>query len=369
MKTAKGAVMTGVNQPFEIREYPLTSPPAGMAGMELIASGICGTDIHILRGKIPIQPPTIIGHEFVGRVDAIAPADAAASGIAPGDNVIVDIACPCGECALCRDGDDANCLHMGVTNGGDPETPPHLYGGYVEYNYSPVKNLVKIPADIDPVVAAVFACAGPTALHAFRLARQANAGVERANVAVVQGLGPVGTFAVVHLASLHIPHIVAITAGDNPQREQLALALGATEVCNISRTGVEDVIRHVRGLGDGIGADVVFEASGSPAAVPQGMAMLRNRGTYLIPGQYSNSGGVEIAPQMITFNALHLIGSSQYSLSDVTDYLTFLQENPALHAPIRRLANLYPLTEVNRAFEDAKAGRNVKTMLVGHEIR
>lgn len=364
MKTARGAVMTGVNEPFEIREYPLTPPPAGMAGMELIASGICGTDIHIHRGKIPITPPTIIGHEFVGRVDAIDPAEAAAHGIAPGDNVIVDIACPCGDCLLCREGDDANCLHMGVTNGGDPDTPPHLYGGYVEYNYSPVQNLVKIPAGIDPVMAAVFACAGPTALHAFRLARQANAGVEQARVAVVQGLGPVGTFAVLHLASLHIPHIVAVTAGDNPQREALARELGATEVCNISRMGADALIAHVRELNDGIGADVVFEASGAPAAVPQGMAMLRNRGVYLIPGQYSNSGGVEIAPQTITFNALHLIGSSQYSLCDVAEYLTFLQENPALHGLIRSLANPYPLTQVNQAFEDAKAGRNIKTMLV-----
>lgn len=55
MKTAKVAVMVGVDQPFEIREYPLTVPEEGMAQMKLISSGVCGTDIHIHRGKIPVD--------------------------------------------------------------------------------------------------------------------------------------------------------------------------------------------------------------------------------------------------------------------------------------------------------------------------
>ena len=83
-----------------------------------------------------------------------------------------------------------------------------------------------------------------------------------------------------------------------------------------------------------------------------------------VPGQYSNSGNVEIQPQLITFNALRMIGSSQYSLCDVADYLDFLKENTSLHAKISALTTAYTVTEVNTAFEDAKAGKNVKTVLV-----
>ncbi len=364
MKTAKAAVMTGINEPFLVKEYPLTEPPAGMAQIKLIASGICGTDIHIHRGKIPSNPPTIIGHEFLGEVTALSDKDSEKYGISVGDRVIVDIACPCGECLLCQQGDDANCVNMGVTNGGNPEVAPHLYGGYTEVNYSPVKNLIKIPAELEPIMTCVFACAGPTCLHAMRLARQAGVALEKAKVAVVQGLGPVGTFAVLYLASLGIPNVIAITAGNNAEREELALKLGATEVCNLERTPMEEIIAHVRALNDGLGVDLVVEASGSPKAVPQGMQMLRNRGVYLIPGQYSNSGPVEILPQMITFNALHLIGSSQYSVEDVEAYLAFLQANPQLHTCIRQLAKEYPVTEINAALDDAKSGRNIKTMLV-----
>ena len=202
MHTAKAAVYVAAKQPFEIREYPLTAPPPGMAKLRLIASGVCGTDIHIHRGKIALEPPKIIGHEFVGRVEEIGEEDSRHYGIRTGDAVIVDIASPCGKCLLCRQNDDANCLHMQVTNGNNPEQAPHFWGGYGEYNYSPVQNLIKI------------------------------------------------------------------------------------------------------------------------------------------------------------------IGSSQYSLQDVRQYLHFMATHPRLHPTISSLITAYPLDEINQAFADAKAGKNIKTLLV-----
>lgn len=362
-KKAKAAVFTEINGPFEVKEFDITDTPAGMARLKLAASGVCGTDIHIHRGKLGIMPPKVIGHEFIGKIDDISDEDSKASGLKVGDYAIVDIASPCGECLLCKTGDDANCVNMGVTNGGDPSEAPHFWGGYGEYNYSPVKNLIKMPADLDPEAVCVFACPGPTALHAFRLADQAGCNIKDAETAVVQGLGPVGTFAVIYLASLGIKNIIALTYGNNTQREELALKLGATEVINLERTSEEELIAHVNELSHGLGADVVFEASGSPAAVPVGMTMLRNRGVYLVPGQYSNSGGIEIQPQMITFKALHIIGSSQYSVSDVEFYLEFLSNNKKLLPTIKALGTAYHVDEINKAFDDAKQGKNVKTLL------
>lgn len=367
-QTAKAAVFTEVGKPFSIREYPLTPPPAGMARLSLIASGVCGTDLHIHNGKIPLTPPAVIGHEFVGRVEEIADAccchDSHDESIQVGDAVIVDIACPCGECALCREGDDANCLHMGLTNAGNPEEAPHFYGGFGECNYSPVKNMIRIPPELDPKMVCVYACAGPTALHAFRLASQAGFDAGKTRVAVVQGLGPVGMFAAMTLSAMGIPHVVAVASSHKEDRDSLARASGVTEVLYLNDMPEEALIQKIRDLNDGIGADLVFEASGSPQAFVQGLHMLRNRGTYLVPGQYSNSGAVEIPPQMITFNALHIVGSSQYSVSDVKDYLRFLQQHPELHSLISSLATCYPVSEINRAFDDAKAGKNIKTILI-----
>ncbi len=361
---AKAAVFMGKNEPFEVREFPVTTPPSGFAQMELIASGICGTDLHMHNGKLGAAVPSIIGHEFVGRIVDTDTAQAAEYGLAVGDAVIADIAMPCGECILCQSGDDANCVKMRVTSKGDINEAPHMRGGYTEMNYTPLTNLIKIPASVDPVVAATFACPGPTVIHACGIAKRANIDLENVGVAVVQGLGPVGMFAVMYLKQIGVKTVYAITAGNNAEREQTALTLGATEVFNLTALGAEEVTKRLKSENGGIGVDLCFEASGAPQAVSQGLDILRNRGVYLIPGQYSASGSIELHPQVITFRALQILGSSQYSLCDVHAYVKFLEERPQLHGEIHKLSSRYTIDQINEAIADAKSGNNIKTLLV-----
>ena len=211
---------------------------------------------------------------------------------------------------------------------------------------------------------ATFACPGPTAIHAFTLAQRAGVDVAKTNTAVVQGLGPVGCFAVMYLKAIGVKTVYAVTAGNNEKRERLAMSLGADEVFDLTRMGTQAVTERLQKENGGLGVDLCFEASGAPAAVPQGMEILRNRGVYLVPGQYSNSGSVAIAPQLITFKALHIIGSSQYSVSDVRQYLDFLVAHNELHEKILALGSRYTIDRINDAFADAKSGCNIKTLLV-----
>ena len=360
----KAAVFMGAHKDFEVREFEVTKCPAGYGQMELIASGICGTDLHMHNGKLAVGAPSIIGHEFVGRITDADAEEAKKFGLQIGDAVIADIAVPCGECVLCKSGDDANCVNMQVTNGGSIEEAPYLYGGYAQINYTPLTNLIKIPDGIDPVVAATFACPGPTAVHACALAEKAGVDISSVNVAVVQGLGPVGVFAVLYLKKMGVKKVYAISTGKNPKRDELALRLGADHVFSLAKDGTEAVTKALQAENGGLGVDLCFEASGAPQAVVQGMEILRNRGVYLIPGQYSASGGIEIQPQMITFKALHIIGSSQYSMVDVRRYLEFLRVNPDLHPIIEELGAKYPVEQINEAISDAKSGSNIKTLLV-----
>ena len=69
MEMAKAAVFMGANEPFAVRAFPVTATPAGYGRSRLLASGICGTDVHFHSGRLPIAAPTIIGHEFVGRLE------------------------------------------------------------------------------------------------------------------------------------------------------------------------------------------------------------------------------------------------------------------------------------------------------------
>ena len=361
---AKAAIFMGAHKDFEVREFDVVAAPAGYGRMDLIASGICGTDLHFHNGKLVVAPPTVIGHEFVGRITDLPGDEGDAYGLRVGDAVIADIAVPCGECILCQNGDDANCVNMQVTNGGSIDVPPYLYGGYAEVNFTPLANLVKIPDGVDPTVAATFACPGPTAIHACQLAKRANIDLSRVNVAVVQGLGPVGTFAVMYLKSLGVKTVYAITAGDDTTREETALTLGADRVFNLTREGTEAVTKALQAENGGLGVDLCMECSGAPAAVVQGMDILRNRGVYLVPGQYSASGGIEIQPQMITFKALQILGSSQYSMCDVRAYLDFLATHTELFDKIRKLGTRFRVSEINEAIAFAKSGKNVKTLLV-----
>lgn len=361
---AKAAVFMGANKDFEVREFEVTDVPKGYGQMELIASGICGTDLHFHNGKLEVAPPTVIGHEFVGKITALDEEDVKKYGLAVGDNVIADIAVPCGECILCKSGDDANCVNMQVTNGGSINVAPYLYGGYAEVNYTPLTNLVKIADGIDPTVAATFACPGPTAIHACELAKKAGVDFSQINVAVVQGLGPVGTFSILYLKALGVKKVYAITAGNDSTRENIALTLGADRVFNLTRESVAEITAELQKENGGLGVDLCMEGSGAPKAVIQGMDILRNRGIYLVPGQYSASGGIEIQPQLITFKALHIIGSSQYSLCDVRTYLDFLASHTELYEQIRNLGTKFKISEINEAIAYAKSGKNVKTLLV-----
>lgn len=361
---AKAAVFMGIEKPFEIREFELTATPAGYGRSRLIASGVCGTDLHFHRGGLLIEPPTVIGHEFVGRLEDCDPAEADRYGLKIGDAVIADIAVPCGECLLCRSGDDANCVNMGLTNGGSIDVAPYLYGGYTQVNYTPLTNLVKIPDVLNPTAVAAFACPGPTAIHAFRLAKQANMMPNGDTVAVVQGLGPVACFAILYLKALGVGKLIVVTFDHSPEKEALARRLGADEVFFLSKTPEAEVIAELQKEKGGLGVDLCFEGSGARAAFPFGLSVLRNRGVYLVPGQYSARGAVEIHPEVITFKALQILGSSQYSMTDVRDYLAFLVAHPELEEVILSLATCYPIAEVNTAFADAKAGKNVKTLLV-----
>lgn len=361
---AKAAVYVGANKPFEVREFDVVEPPAGYGRSQLIASGVCGTDLHIHNGKLDEAAPAIIGHEFIGKLDALDPAEGEKFGLKVGDNVIADIAVPCGECLLCRTGDDANCVNMGVTNGGDINKSPYLWGGYTEVNFTPLTNLIKIPETLDPTMVSVFACPGPTGMHSFALARRAGVELEKLECAVVQGLGPVGMFGLAYLKAIGVRRVFAVTSGKNEERDKIAYRLGAERVFALSRQSADEIDDILRAETGGLGVDLAFEASGAPAAVAQGIDMLRCRGVYLVPGQYSNSGGVSIQPQAITFKALHIIGSSQYSICDVRAYLEFLVQHPELHEVIRGMATSYPVSDVNRAFDDAGAGRNIKTVLV-----
>lgn len=367
-RSGRAAVYMGVGKPLEIREFPVSAPGAGQALLSLQASGICGTDLHILKGRLGIPGPLILGHEFLGKIESLGagPAkDGLGRRLKKGDSAIACVAVPCGSCFSCTRGETASCMNFGVTYLKDPAQAPHFFGGYGEYLYSPLGNLIRLPEGVSAKAAAAYPCAGPTIIRACAYA----GGLEKGELVVVQGTGPVGLFAIAWAAAAGCT-VVAIGSGSSPHRLALAKKFGAKRVLDYRAMPLEERAKAVRDLarklGRGDGADVVIEASGAPTAVPEGLGLLRTRGRYLIPGQYSASGAITIQPELITFRALRLIGSGQYTLADIGAYLEFLKQNPGLQKKFAAsVTHTFTVDQAEAAMAAVDAGAAGKAVFVG----
>lgn len=364
--TGKAAIFKGPKQPLEVKEFETSAPGDGELLLKLKRSGICGTDVHIHEGRLPMPKMDLIpGHEFIGEIiDAgkNAEKDGVGNKLTKGDVAIACVAISCGKCFNCKNGETASCLNFGVTYVADPVKAPHFFGGYAEYLYSPAKLSVKVPAGLDLDAVAAFPCAGPTSLCAFGYA----GGLKGDELVVVQGTGPVGLFAIAYAKSQGCT-VVAIGSGTNPKRNELVKKLGAIEILDYRKTTPEERAKFITDLaakmGRGNGADVVFEASGSPQAINEGLNIIRTRGRYIVPGQYSNSGGIEIQPQLITFKAVTIVGSGQYSLNDIKTYLSFLVKNPDIAKVFAScVTHKWKVAQANEAMKAACAGDSIKAV-------
>lgn len=356
-KTGKAAIYEGPMKPFKINEYPVTPPAPGYALLRLLASGICGTDVHIHHGRLAQDTPLIIGHEFIGEIVDINADD---KTLSVGDRVIFNMAAPCGKCKLCESGDSANCLAFEVAYAQNPEKPPHFFGGYGEYVYAKAGicdgALIKLPDNVDYMAASMFPCAGPTIIHALKLGGLYQNKAAQIETAVVQGSGPLGFFSALWLTLNGVKNIYTIVRDTNNFRSrQIQKFTRSVVICeNELNVLVEN----------GLSTDLAIECSGNPQAFAFGCSILRNRGIYLVPGQYSDSGTIPFGPQIITFKALQVIGSSQYDASDVTDYIAFLSENTDTMTDIGAYVKGFPLSEINEAMDAAEKHLFSKVVLI-----
>ena len=359
----KCAVFHGAGKDFTIEEFEVTPAMTGYAGLKLISSGICGTDVHIHEGRLGMpEMPLILGHEFIGEIDSLGSekaCDALGNPLRIGDRAIACVAIPCGKCFNCAAGETASCLNFGVTYVKNVEDPPHFHGGFAEYLYSPIANLVKLPDGIDPFAAAAFPCGGPTIIRACTY----GGGLHQGELAVIQGNGSLGLFAAAYAKAAGC-HVMIVGSGANPLRSELTQAMKPDRFFDFRKDSPEAireaVLEYARELGRGDGADIVIETSGGAGAFPFGLTLLRTRGRYFVPGQYSDRGEVGIPPHLITFRALQIFGSGQYTMADLGVYVKFLAEHTELQPVFRRIVSTFSVAEVNDAIKAAADGKTIK---------
>lgn len=239
--------------------------------------GICASDLKCYLGAALFwgdehrqgycQPPVIPGHEFVGEVVALGAGAGEKYGLALGDLAVSEQIVPCWKCRFCRRGQYWMCEDLHDVYGFRQRT----FGAMAEYMRFPSDALnYKVPASI-PVEHAVYIEPLACAIHAVQ-----RGNIEFQDVVVIAGVGPLG-LGMVAAARLKNPRLL-IALDLNDERLEVARACGADMGLN---PGKVDVIDEVRQLTEGYGCDVYIEATGHPAAVEQGLHMIRKLGTFV----------------------------------------------------------------------------------------
>jgi threonine dehydrogenase-like Zn-dependent dehydrogenase len=244
------------------------------AVVRVTTSAICGSDLHFFHGKAPLEAGDVMGHEAVGVVDTVGEA---VTRFAPGDRVVVAFDIACGACWFCARGESGLCEHFrnlgaGVFGGG-------LAGAQAELVRVPVAdvNLLAVPDGVDDERAIFVGDVLTTAVQAAEVAA-----ISPGDTVAIVGAGPLGSL-LVQAAGRHEPG--AIFAIDvTPERLALAERFGAATV---DATAVHPQTALAEPT-DGRGADVVFEAVGSPSAFERALDVVRRGGRVVVVGMYAS---------------------------------------------------------------------------------
>jgi threonine dehydrogenase-like Zn-dependent dehydrogenase len=364
MKLAKAAVLARYNAPLEFREFPVPdSAGPGEAIIRVEMAGICGTDVHLWKGELPVPLPVILGHESAGQIAALGAGldkDWRGEPLRVGDRVTWASSVVCGECFYCRvKRQPTRCLQRkayGISYCCDDA--PHLRGGYAEWIVLRAgSSIFRLPETLATASLVGAGCALTTAIH----------GIERCPVqwgdtVVIQGTGPVGLAALAVARQSGAGRIVAV--GGPPHRLELARQFGADAVIDVGQvTGVERQKQIVAETG-GFGADVVIECVGHPEAVNEGIELSRDGGKFLVLGQYANAGNISFNPHTITRKQLEIRGSWGFEPRHVDGALRMLGLGRWAELFAGQVTHRYPLAQANEALETVRDWRAGKTVLI-----
>lgn len=296
------------------------------------AGGICGSDLHYYHhggfGTVRVREPMILGHEVAGIVEQTG---SEVANVRAGDRVAVNPSRPCGTCAFCLAGKSNQCADMLFY--GSAMRFPHVQGAFRQQLVAEEAQCHVIPDSLDINIAAM---AEPVAvtLHAC-----AQAGSLLGKCVVVLGAGPIGSLTA--LAARHCgAGFVAVTdIADQPLE---TIRPFVNEAVNVRTDG--KAVEHYS-AGRGL-FDVVFEASGSPAAILNGLAFAKPAARMVQIGIAGDE--VSLPLNMITAKEIELVGTFRFH--EEFGWAVSALANGHIDArPI--LSEIVPLEEARAAFE------------------
>jgi 5-exo-hydroxycamphor dehydrogenase len=361
---ARRAVVGG-QEPVEIWDLPVPVPGPGETRVRLELGGVCGTDVHLFHGDVPLAAPIVLGHEGVGTIESLGEGvttDFAGSPVAVGDRVYWAPAGPCHRCYACTVLNDISMCerYLAVTLRDAREPTACTYSELPLLD--PSIAYFRVPDDTPSEAVIALGCALPTMLQAF----ERLGGIDPGSSVVVQGCGPVG------LAATLLAHLSGadplMVIGAPAHRLRTALSLGATDVLDLEDTAGPQARRDaVLQRTGGRGVDVAIEAAGALPAFEEGIDVLGAYGRYLEVGLWSPSGPANVWPSRINNQNQRLIGSA---LAQPRHYYQALK---VVHANWRRfslpdlVSHRFPIANSRQALEAVHRQEALKAVITPGE--
>ena len=294
-----------------LEEVEVERPHAGEVLVRIAASGVCGSDLHVLHGRSPVAVfPLVLGHEGAGVVEEVGEG---VVDVRPGDHVVLALYGPCSTCRHCRAGRFPLCdgpARVAAISGrmADGTTRVRTGAGETLYpfvglgtlaGYAVVRQsqVVKIEPDLPLDLICLAGCGVTTGLGAvFNIAAVAPGD----SVAVV-GCGGVGLNVVQGARIAGATTIVALDT--NPRKLELATRLGATHAVDPAGVGVREAVDAVVPGG----TDFAFEVVGSPELTAEVFAATRPGGTCVMVGSPPAGSTIPIDGRLL-FSERRLLG-------------------------------------------------------------
>ena len=359
----KASVMWERNEPLALEDIQIDKPGPREVLVRTAASGICHSDLHVIEGGLPVPPPTVLGHEPAGVVEALG---TDVSDFEVGDHVIGCLSAFCGTCDLCMSGRPYLCAN-GASFGRALDAPPRLQCGekpliqfanlssFAEQMLTPDRALVKVRPDMPLDRAALIGCGVTTGLGAALNTAQVRPGES----AAIIGCGGVGLAA---LQGCRIAGASRIVAVDNQAwKLELATKLGATDV--VDSTDGDAVMKVLELTGGGV--DYAFECIGLVPTVQQAVGMITRGGTAVLVGVVPIGQMVELHIADITLQEKRVVGSMMGSNRfriDMPRYVDFYLDGRLKLDEM--ISSRIGLDGINDAFDAMRKGEAARQVIV-----
>jgi threonine 3-dehydrogenase len=343
-QTMRAVVKVSAGPGAEIRQVPVPACAPEQLLLKVKRAGVCGTDLHIHAwdgwSQSRLKPPVTLGHEFVGEIVEVG---RSVTEFRVGERVSCESHIACHHCIACRTGNAHVCVNTRILG-------VDVNGGFAEYVAVPAVNAWRAPANVSIEVAAVMEPLGNAVHTAF------SGAISGCNLAVT-GCGPIGLFAIGVVRAAGAARVFASDV--SPYRLDLARRMKADAVLD-AREG--DFVRRCLDMTGGVGLDGVLEMSGSPQAMRDSLAALRNGGRLSLLG-------LPQGPFELDWNRLVIFkGVTIHGIIGRRMYETWHQMDNLLSSgrlDIRpAITHVMPMERFDEAIELLRGGQAGKVVLV-----